>query len=96
MCGAPMQYLADAHYAAALVSLQVAQILQFRAFPGPGLVDYTLYTTREGRAEGESADRYSAHARGIAAQAWRLDGSAAGHDGGQCLSYGAAVLGAAR
>jgi hypothetical protein len=60
------------------------------------MVDYTLYTTREGRAKGESADTCSAHARGIAAQAWRLDDSAAGHHGGQCLSYGAAVLGAAR
>ena len=36
------------------------------------MVDYTLYTTREGRAEGESADAHRVRARGISARAWFL------------------------
>jgi hypothetical protein len=56
------------------------------------MVDYTLYTTREGRAEGESADAYHVRARGLSAPARCLDDSAAGCRGGQRLSMAEASL----
>jgi hypothetical protein len=75
-------------YAAALVSLRAAQDPWISSVPRPGMVDYTLYTTREGRAKGESADAYHLRARGVSAQATLRSRSSRP----LVPSYGAAIL----